>query len=298
MNSVVVELQRDALDRQVTITELLRKAFVVARKLGIGEFEKWVTQELNGYENVEDIPQYRNISGVVRAWNPCHGWQPVFFANNEMEKLISNRSCGQAIAEIESLLGADSESGTLQVPFSADVERKLQKAIGFQTQITLIVPTTSLVRIVDNVRTVILNWAMKLEEDQIVGEGLSFTGRERETAGKSSYNINNFYGPVQSPQIQQQASKSFQVSSVHQYDISSVKDFLTSVQKEIEGLDLSSEAKQELTAETETAKIQAGSPKPKHSIIRESLLSIRTILEGAGGAMAAQLLMKLGALLG
>lgn len=298
MSSVVVDLQKDALDRQVSITDLLRKAFVVARKLGIEEFEKWVTHELNGYEDAKDIPDYRQLSGSVKAWNPYRGWQPVIFTDNKMEEALSTPPCGQAIAEIESLLGSDSKSGALQMPFSAKTEQQLRKAIDFQTQITLMVPSTGLVRIVDAVRTIILNWSMKLEEDGILGERLSFTNRERETAGKISYNINNFYGPVQSPQIQQQTSKSFQISSVHEFEIASLKGFLAAVSDQIEALNLSSEAKQELNAEVTTANAQAESPKPKHSIIRESLSSIRRILEGAGSGMAAQLLTQLGTLLG
>ena len=297
MDSVIVELQRDALDRKVPITDLLRKAFVTARKLKIAEFEKWVTNELNGYENVEDIPEYRRISGSAKAWNPYHGWQPVVFPDSEIEKALSIRPCNQTIAEIESLLGTESKSGTLQMPYPADTEQQLRKAVGFHTQITLIIPSTALVRIVDAVRTIILNWSIKLEEDGIIGVGLSFTKQERETAERTSYNINNFYGPVQSPQIQQQTSRSFQVSSVSQFDIDSVKEFLSSIGKQVERLNLSPDIKKELNSEINTGIAQTESPNPKHSIIRESLSSIRHILEGAGGGVATQLLMELGKLL-
>jgi hypothetical protein len=297
MDSVIVQLQRDALNRKVPITDLLRKAFIIARKLKITEFEKWVSNELNGYENAQDIPEYRKVDGSVKAWNPYHGWQPVFFPNSEIQQALSIRPCNQTIAEIESLLATGSKSGTLQMPYSAETEQQLRKAIGFHTQITLIIPSTALVRIVDAVRTIILNWSIKLEEDGIIGEGLTFTSQERETAERTSYNINNFYGPVQSPQIQQQTSKSFQVSSVGQFDIDSVKDFLSDIDKQIENLDLPSDTKKELNSEINTAKAQTESPKPKHPIIRESLSSIRHILEGAGGGVATQLLMELGKLL-
>ena len=57
MSSLVFELQRDALNRNASVSDLLRKALVVSKKLKISEFEKWVTNELNGYS--EDIPDYR-----------------------------------------------------------------------------------------------------------------------------------------------------------------------------------------------------------------------------------------------
>lgn len=297
MASVIVELQKDALDRKVPITDLLRKAFIVARKLKIAEFENWVSNELNGYENSEDIPEYRKIGGFVKAWNPYRGWQPVFFPNSGLQQALSIRPCNQTIAEIESLLGSESKSRTLQMPYSAKTEQQLRKSIDFDTQITLVIPCTALVRIVDAVRTIVLNWSIKLEEDGIIGESLTFTSQERETAERASYNINNFYGPVQSPQIQQQTSKSFQVSSVDQFDIDSVNNFLSNIGRQIENLDLSSDTKKELNSEINTAKAQTESPKPKHAIIRETLSSIRRILEGAGGGVATQLLTELGKLL-
>lgn len=37
MNSAIIELQRDALNKSTLVSELLRKAFVVAKKLNIKE---------------------------------------------------------------------------------------------------------------------------------------------------------------------------------------------------------------------------------------------------------------------
>lgn len=54
LGSVVLELQRDALDRSVPITDLLRKAYVIAKKLHITDFEVWAGQELNGYKDVNE----------------------------------------------------------------------------------------------------------------------------------------------------------------------------------------------------------------------------------------------------
>lgn len=47
MSSVIVELQREALDRNVHVSDLLRKALVVARNLALTEFQRWIELELN-----------------------------------------------------------------------------------------------------------------------------------------------------------------------------------------------------------------------------------------------------------
>ena len=75
MSGIVLELQREALDETVSTESLLRKAYLVAKKLKLEEFEDWLSQEQNGY--VGQIPEYRSIRGEIKAWNPYHGWIPV-----------------------------------------------------------------------------------------------------------------------------------------------------------------------------------------------------------------------------
>ena len=75
MKGIVLQLQAEAIDDSVDIETLLRKAYLVARKLKLKEFENWISNEQNGYKG--EIPEYRVISGLIRAWNPYHGWMPV-----------------------------------------------------------------------------------------------------------------------------------------------------------------------------------------------------------------------------
>lgn len=224
MDSIVLELQRDALNKTVAVSDLLRKAYVVAKKLKIPEFEVWVNNELNGYGETKKVPKYRLASGHVKAWNPYHGWQPVVIEDVDMEKALSSRACGQTIAEIEDLINGRDANGTFHMPFSGKVLNQLRRAISFDTEITLITDRTSLVRILDSVRNIILNWAMKLEEDGILGEGYTFTQEEKHAVEKHSYNINNFYGSVEGAQIQQGTSASSQVQELDLKKIQQVHD--------------------------------------------------------------------------
>lgn len=142
MASVVLELQQDALDRRVPVTDLLRKALVVAHKLSMREFEQWVTQEINGYGKDDQVPEYRQIHGQVKAWNPYRGWQPVTFKDPEIGERLSVRPCGQSIAELESLFEGEKRPSTLHMPFSIAMERHMSKATSFDTQFTLEIPAT------------------------------------------------------------------------------------------------------------------------------------------------------------
>ena len=64
MGGIVIELQRDALDDKITIESLIRKAYFVAKKLKLKEFEEWLNQEQNGYKR--NIPEYRSVGGEIK----------------------------------------------------------------------------------------------------------------------------------------------------------------------------------------------------------------------------------------
>jgi hypothetical protein len=42
MPGLILELQADALDRHVRISDLLRKTLVISKKLGISKIEHWI----------------------------------------------------------------------------------------------------------------------------------------------------------------------------------------------------------------------------------------------------------------
>ena len=49
MNGIVLELQKEAMDKNADIESLLRKSYVIARKLKLPEFEEWIQCEQEGY---------------------------------------------------------------------------------------------------------------------------------------------------------------------------------------------------------------------------------------------------------
>ncbi len=298
MTPIVIELQADSLNQEKPVTELLRKAFVVARKLRISEFEEWISKELNGYTEINEIPDYRDIEGVAKAWNPHNGWQPIYFTTPEMAEIASTRKIGQRVAEIESLLNSRKENGSaFEVPFNAETQATLCKAIGYQTQITLFADQTVLVRVTDAVRNIILNWALKLEEDGVLGEEMKFSEDEKEKVYEKTYNVNNFYAEVTGSQIQQGSTSSSQSQDIQILSKNEISTFISSLKEALTEIEFAEvEEKHELEADISTIEIQLASPKPKEGILREGLGSIKRILEGATGGAVGQLLINLGSL--
>ena len=126
---------------------------------------------------------------------------------------------------------------------------------------------------------------------------MMFSDSEKTEAGKQSYHVTNFYAPVTNSQIQQGSTASQQTIKVEGESLGSIDQFIKTLRNELPSLNMEKESNRELSSEIATVEAQISSPNPKSNIIRESLSSIRRILEGAGGGVAAQLLMQLQGLL-
>lgn len=108
MDGIVLELEREALDENVSVETLLRKAYLVAKKLKLTDFEEWLNSEQNGYHG--EVPEYRMISGNYRAWNPYRGWIPVYYLSmwrkscRSFHYTIRFPRCGMLIRQVRAAL--------------------------------------------------------------------------------------------------------------------------------------------------------------------------------------------------
>ncbi|HCV02137.1 MAG TPA: hypothetical protein DG048_05780 [Pseudoalteromonas sp.] len=193
MSSLILELQADAMNDSVSIQSLLRKAFTIAIKLSIEDSRQWIEAEMNGYNSGSEVPMYRRIKGALKAINPVRGSIPVQVDDNEMEDTLSVFFFRQSIAEIEGIIGKHDKG--FFIPFTGSQLKSLQDLFGVEYPFHLSFSATSLVRVVDNVRNTILQWALKLEQEGVTGEGLSFSNEEVKKAHMSkNINIQNFQG--------------------------------------------------------------------------------------------------------
>ena len=292
MNSLVLELQKDALDKNIRVADLLRKAFLVSKKLGISEIEKWLENELNGYPPNNNIPDYRTVYGQIKVWNPFQGWQFLNFRDSRIAEKLSKRKINQSIGELDSIV-ENNKSGELQVPFSQENINKIMKSMDTPLHPVLFTSYTEVVKILNVVRNTVLNWSLQLEKEGILGEGMSFSKKEKQISDKATYQITNYIGSMQNSQIQQDSSGTIQKLNI-EININNLLAFITELNKSIDKLDLEQSKKQKLITEISTVESQASSPKPKKKIIFESLKTLRTILEGiVGNVIAAGLLSKL-----
>lgn len=84
-NSIVREIQSEILADEAQLSNILRKARLAARKLDLAEFEKWISNESDGYRDTAwiDLPDYRRIGATPRFFNPYRGWCPIIIRRLE-----------------------------------------------------------------------------------------------------------------------------------------------------------------------------------------------------------------------
>lgn len=193
MEGMVLELERDALDEDVSIEVLLRKAYLVARKLKLTDFEEWINNEQNGYEG--EVPEYRMIGGEYKALNPYRGWIPVVLPAN-VAKVISKVPLHNSISSLYDVY--NTSEGSISFTVGAEITEFLNKSSdGFDTKFSFYSSRSEIYRIISTVRNKILDWALLLEENEIYGEGVTFTEKEKEIASTTKVinnYTNNFYG--------------------------------------------------------------------------------------------------------
>jgi len=194
--SIVLEMQRMATEKKEDISDLLRKALLVATKLKLNDFRDWVDKELNGYRK-GPVPEYRELKATVRLKNPYHGLIPVVFPNKEIANVVCNIYVRDPIGNLVSILENQTKDKSDPIyPLTPEQEHFLishQDGMGLPPIRT--VSASALYTIIDIVRTQILEWSLKLEEKGILGKGMTFSNDEREIAVSSQeINIHNFQG--------------------------------------------------------------------------------------------------------
>ncbi|HAT9492340.1 TPA: hypothetical protein JBD00_14275 [Legionella pneumophila subsp. pneumophila] len=198
MTTLVQSLQKQALDEALSPSALLRRAKLISKKLNLDDFACWIDNELNGYKNIDDLPEYRITYGTLEGWNPYQGWKPIIFPEKEVEDVILSAHITQSIAEIEKLLlEKDSHGGFLIYRLSGAQEQEICKMIGHHINIRKLIAKTTLDNIINKVKNTILDWSIKLEEEGITGAGVEFTAEEKQNAqANQSFHIQNFIGNI------------------------------------------------------------------------------------------------------
>jgi hypothetical protein len=136
-------------------------------------------QRTLGIQGEDTVPEYRIIYGSVKARNHFHGWIPVQFPTNDFQETVSRRYATESVAEIEALTKRD---GALVQAFPSEAQRMLQQMFQQDAEFICCLEKSRFEGILDEIRNQVTRWAIALDRVGIRGDGLSFTGAEKEKA--------------------------------------------------------------------------------------------------------------------
>ena len=290
MGSIVLELQDEIVSSNCDVINVLRRAHLIASKLKLTDFDKWIQYELNGYPDQESCPEYRKIRGSLKAFNPYNGWIPTLIQDNEFEKMICERKLANSISEIISL--CESSGNGLILEFSGEHLALFNKMFDspLPMRYALHIPTTAVKDIEEKVKNTILEWTLKLEAEGIVGENMTFSEKEKDCAINIPQTVNNYYGNtsvINSPSDNVQIVSGSENTVSFSYD--KVKDMITEVEKSIGESDLSKDDMETAVELLDDIKSKIEEEKKPH-IIKSALVGLKDFLISTGANVAAGLI--------
>jgi hypothetical protein len=289
---LVRKLQAEAANPgNASVTNLLRTAKIAATKLNATDALVWIDRELNGYMKVkvEDLPPYRQLIGIPQAYHPQYGWQPIHFRNAKTQEAFSLAPVGMALGPIEKTV--NEASGDFAFPYPPAVKVELQQAIQqtfpYLTDLQISLERGQLWNIVDQVRNLILNWALELEKAGVLGEDMHFSEQEKGQAEPVTQqffiqNVGVFGNVTNQASVTNQQTATAKID----LDLGQVSDLLAQVRAALPQLPEKTQETARPVIETIDRELKVEKPNPTK--LREALGSLRKIGEGAAGNLTAQ----------
>ena len=292
MSSLILEIQQDALNKDVDVADILRKALAASIKLNVSNIEHWLKKELNGYKIDEQLPEYRTLHGRPVYLNPYNGWQPLIFADDKEWQIYSTTQTIQSVSEMDALVSSSGGKKVLGSPYPHNKQKSICRRLGFAAESCLEIPFTEIIGVLNSVRNSVLEWALELEKRGVLGEGMQFSDKEKANAQQAGVtNITNNIGTMNQSQLQQASNHSTQTYS-QGLDNDTLVLFINQLKSNLDKLELIGAKASEVNSNVATIEAQLDCDSPNPVIVNESLKTIRNVLEGVTGSVIATGLLE------
>ncbi len=282
---LIEEIQRDAFDQSVAVSVLLRKVKAAASKLDLPPAEQWVEQELSGYTS--EPPDYRILMGKPKALNPHRGWIPILFEDEGLNETLQTCVIRQSVASLEALLqkkDADHVQFPIPPQVILDINRMSEWGGQFGTM-AVHLSQSQIHGLLDAVRNLVLEWALKLEKAGVTGEGMSFNKDEKQRAhsAQTTFNIGHIGSMVGNLGVENR-STAITASNIKVDQVSKVVEQVSAAKNQLTEAGADGPA---LEAALAVLREQLGRPSPDPSLVTGALQDLRNALSGAAGSLLA-----------
>ncbi|MDX7766116.1 AbiTii domain-containing protein [Aeromonas caviae] len=264
-------------DPAVKTTDLLRKAKVVARMLKQAEWATWIDHELRGYPDDAKLPSYRVIRCELKARNPFRGLIPIIINHPEFAEVVSTCSIGQPISGLEDVAIPGKNVSMVLPP---EMMAMLMQDLNISMEPVRVVGGNQIRALVDAVRDQLLTRALDLVEAGIEGDEMPSSPQPLAPVTiRIEGGFNGGQLMVSSPGGQQQQTITGEQQATDQPGVA-------------QEMPLQLANGNVLQSELDTTKAQTAAPKWKWPVIAAVASTVVAILEGAGGGVLSELVLK------
>lgn len=171
--SLIHDIQAAAISQTVDIPTLLRMCKLLAARISHQRFSDWVDHELNGYPNVDSLPNYRVVR--VDSYGSFSGpfvradrlQIPVSVLPEDLREYYGHAYMGSSISAYAALIEGD-KTGSIQEAWP--VSLAIHHASKLTPEMQCIsawkeIPIGAVVRLLDSVKTRVLGFAIDLERE-------------------------------------------------------------------------------------------------------------------------------------
>lgn len=275
---LVKDIQLDILHNK-DIVSILRKTLVLAQKLNLSDLEILIKSELNWYDKKGKVPKYRIVYGnSIVWWNPYHGWILANIDNDKLFDLLTTIEMHESISVIEKFAQRWAE---VILPTAY-----MSKFMNISTQYKVCVDKTPFIKIIEYLKTFILETCVNLEKEWINGNWISFSNEEMQVAKNIPSVTNIFYWEIKTNNLQISSDNSQQNIEVSALDIGEIKNFLSQLKaynSQIKELPNG----QEIQGKLDLLEQEIVKQKPSEWLIKNSLLFIKDALSWASWNLIA-----------
>ena len=172
--SLLREIQNDAVNSDVKVSDLLRKCKILAYRLGNIDFKNWVEYELNGYPKdiIDILPDYRILNNVNSKGHFSGAFgsglrnadMPTFNLPDVLQESLSKANFYSPIATLENLASSDISVLTQDwkpIIIAHYGDNMYEGYVCMQAW--KIIPTSFVIGMVDTIKTKILNFVLDIE---------------------------------------------------------------------------------------------------------------------------------------
>lgn len=194
------DIQSDILNDDIPLATVLRKALVLASKLGSNRLRDWASYELNGYPNDAELPSYRviqcesrcDLSGMFQSFIK-NAPVPITLLPEWLQEWATEVKFPQSISALEDTV-TRSEGGTLTLQWPPEyfglVKGLNPDFVVFH--VWKVVSASAVASAIDSVRTNLLNFVLELENLDGSSDIPSLGVRQKEVV--ESKITNHIYG--------------------------------------------------------------------------------------------------------